>query len=402
MANVVSLISGDRSFLEEFPPPAYPRFGPIGLVVIQATSFCNLNCDYCYLPNRQLKNRISLDLIEPIIKSVLTSPFIGCDFTVLWHAGEPLAMPVSFYDQATELIRSTEKKYKTQPIQILQSLQTNGTLINQAWCDCLKRNQIHVGVSIDGPAFLHDAHRQTYKGTGTHAAAMRGIGLLQKNEIPFNVISVLTEDSLDYPDEIFAFFMENGIYNVGFNMEEAEGVHRDSSLNQVGIEDRYRAFMQRFWDLAVQAQGMFKLREFETICSLAYADCRLDYTDMNKPFVIVNFDHQGNFSTFDPELLSVSTKQYGDFILGNVLHDSLASVCDTEKFQQIYRDMAAGVELCHQTCEYFGLCGGGAGSNKYWENGTFNCSETQACRFRIKAIADVVLDGLENSLELLS
>ncbi len=375
-------------------------FGPINLVVIQPTSFCNLNCDYCYLPNRQSKNRLSLDLIEPILKSVLSSPFVGCDFTVLWHAGEPLAVPISFYDSATALIRETERQYKTQPIRIFQSIQTNGTLINQAWCDCFRRNQIYVGVSLDGPAFLHDAHRQTYKGTGTHAATMRGISLLQKNEIPFNVICVLTQDSLDYPDEIFNFFKSNCITEVGFNMEEAEGIHQHSTLDQQGTEERYHAFMQRFWDLTVEAKGELRLREFETICSLAYTGGRLDRTDMNKPFVIVNFDHQGNFSTFDPELLSFKTKQYGDFVLGNILHESLESVCQTEKFQQMYQDMASGVSKCRQSCEYFGLCGGGAGSNKYWENGTFDCTETQACRYRIKVIADIVLEGLENSLEL--
>lgn len=386
---------------QESPRIDLSRFGPINLVVIQPTSFCNLNCDYCYLPDRQVKNRLSLDLIEPIIKSVLTSPFVGCDFTVLWHAGEPLAVPISFYDEATALIREAERKYKTQPLQIFQSIQTNATLINQAWCDCFRRNEIFVGVSIDGPAFLHDAHRQTYKGLGTHGATMRGISFLQKNEIPFNIISVLTVDSLDYPDEIFNFFMENGITDVGFNMEETEGVNQNSTLNQSGIEARYRAFIKRFWDLTVQSNGVFKLREFESMCTLAYTGCRLDHTDMNKPFVIVNFDHQGNFSTFDPELLSIKTKQYGDFFFGNVLQDDLLSIFESEKFQQIYQDMDRGVELCSQTCDYFGLCGGGAGSNKYWENGMFNSTETQACRYRIKAIADVVLEGLENSLGLL-
>jgi len=374
--------------------------GPINLVVIQSTSFCNLNCDYCYLPDRQTKNQLSLDLIPTIMKTVLESPFIGGDFTILWHAGEPLALPVSFYDQATYLIREAEKRYKTQPIQIFQSLQTNATLINQAWCDCFVRNGIYVGVSLDGPAFLHDIHRQTYRGLGTHAATMRGISLLQKNQIPFNVIAVLTQDSLDYPEEIFNFFLENGITEVGFNMEEAEGVHQNSTLNQPGIESRYRAFIQRFWELTVQTKGVFRLREFETMCTLAYGDFRLESTDMNRAFVIVNFDYQGNFSTFDPELLAVKIEPYGDLILGNVLRDTLASVCDGEKFRQIYQDMSAGVELCRQNCDYFGLCGGGAGSNKYWENGTLNSSETKACRHRIQAIADVVLDGLENSLGL--
>ncbi|MBC7971273.1 MAG: GRRM system radical SAM/SPASM domain protein, partial [Verrucomicrobia bacterium] len=144
--------------------------------------------------------------------------------------------------------------------------------------------------------------------------------------------------------------------------------------------------------------GAFKLREFETICNLIYAGDRTDHTDMNKPFAIVSIDHNGNFSTFDPELLSVKTDRYGDFVLGNVLHDSLESVCSTQKFQDIYREMSAGVKRCQQTCEYFGICGGGAGSNKYWENGTFNSTETTACNYRIKIVTDITLSSLEDTL----
>ena len=62
--------------------------------------------------------------------------------------------------------------------------------------------------------------------------------------------------------------------------------------------------------------------------------------------------------------------------------------------------MAAGVEQCRTECDYFGLCGGGAGSNKYWENGSFATSETQACRYRIKLVADVVLAGMEEALAI--
>jgi uncharacterized protein len=62
--------------------------------------------------------------------------------------------------------------------------------------------------------------------------------------------------------------------------------------------------------------------------------------------------------------------------------------------------MAAGVEQCRRSCEHFSLCGGGAGSNKYWEKGTLAASETQACRWRVKVMADVVLSGLERSLGL--
>lgn len=397
IANINSSLPHRRSSLETAID--LRRFGPIGLVVIQPTSFCNLNCDYCYLPDRQSKNRLSLELIEPIFTTLFTSRFLASCFTICWHAGEPLAVPISFYEQAFAIIENTHRKLNLD-CRFNHSIQTNATLINQSWCNLFKQHSVRVGISIDGPAFIHDAHRQTRSGIGSHASTMRGISYLQKNNIPFNIITVLTQDSLDYPDEIFNFFMENGITDVGFNMEETEGVHAASSLNREGNEERYRAFMQRFWELTAQTQGAFKVREFECVCSLIYSDDRLHQTEMNTPFAIVSIDHQGNFSTFDPELLAVKTDRYGDFILGNVLHDSFESVCYTNKFQAIYQDMTLGVQHCQETCPYFGVCGGGAGSNKYWENGSFNSTETKACRYRVQIITDIVLEALEQSLEI--
>ncbi|MGK7941057.1 MAG: cyclophane-forming radical SAM/SPASM peptide maturase GrrM/OscB [Crocosphaera sp.] len=372
-------------------------FGPINLVVIQPTPFCNLDCDYCYLPSRDLKATLSLDLIDPIFKAIFTSPFVGEFVDICWHAGEPLAVPISYYQEVFQRIEIANKKYNPKQIPIYHSVQTNGILINQAWCDLFKQYNICVGVSIDGPDFLHDSHRKTRTGLGSHRSVMRGIRYLQKNDIYFNIIGVITQDSLNYAEEMFNFFWDNGITDVAFNMEEMEGVNANSSLDKAGTEKKYYQFMQRFWQLASQKNDQFRVREFEAICSLICDDQRLRNTDMNHPFAILNIDYQGNFSTFDPELLSVDIKPYGKFVLGNVLTDSLESVCYSDKFKQMYQDMTKGVQMCHQTCEYFGVCGGGTGSNKYWENGTFNSTETKACRYRIKLVTDVVLEALENS-----
>lgn len=375
------------------------EFGPISLVVIQPTSFCNLDCDYCYLPDRSLKNRLSLDLIEPIFKSIFTSSFFQGDFTICWHAGEPLTVPISWYQSAFQLINEANKKYNQTEFKFYHSFQTNATLITQNWCNFFQQNPIHVGVSIDGPDFLHDAHRKNRNGGNSHELTMRGIRYLQKNQIPYNIIAVITEDSLNYPDEIFNFFSENEIYDLAFNMEETEGVNQYSSLNnKQEIEQKYRQFVERFWELTTKSELPFQVREFDTLISLIYTGDRLKNTDMNKPFMIVNIDYQGNFSTFDPELLSINTEDYGKFILGNVLTDTLESVCESDKFQRIYQDITAGVKLCADNCSYFGICGGGAGSNKYWENGSFISTETQACRYRIKILTDVIISALENSL----
>jgi uncharacterized protein len=375
-------------------------YGPLRLLVVQPTPFCNLDCDYCYLPGRKDRRRLSLEHLELSLHRVLDSPFVDGPFTLLWHAGEPLTMPIRFYDDATQLIRRVLQDRGLPPETISQSVQTNAVVINDAWCDCFQRNDIHVGVSMDGPAFLHDAHRRTRTGLGSHAAVMRGIAALQQRAIPFQVICVLTEAALDHADGLFDFFLEHGLHDVGFNMEEKEGENLESSLSRPDGERRYQAFLERFWQRTMAQPGLLRLREFEGIINLACEDDRLTQTDMTKPFVIVNVDANGNLSTFDPELLAVPTEDYGDFVLGNVRDDSLEALIDTEKFQRIQAAMAAGVEQCRTECDYFGLCGGGAGSNKYWENGSFATSETQACRYRIKLVADVVLAGMEEALAI--
>ncbi|MEL6555608.1 MAG: cyclophane-forming radical SAM/SPASM peptide maturase GrrM/OscB [Cyanobacteria bacterium J06621_11] len=372
------------------------------MVVIQPTSFCNLDCDYCYLPNRHLRNRLSLDLLEPIFKAVFTSRFLKEEVTICWHAGEPLAAGLAFYKAAFEKIEAIAQKYLPEEIAYNHSFQSNGLLINQDFCDLFKQYPVHVGISIDGPAFLHDAHRKTRSGLGSHAGAIKGIELLKKNDIATSAIAVITADALDYPDDIFDFFMSQGIAEVGFNMEETEGINTQSSLATTDTEARYKTFLRRIWHRIATTKDSFQLREFEEICNQIYTRKRLSSTDMNHPFSMVNIDYLGNFSTFDPELLSMPTKDYGDFVLGNVTDMSFEAACQTPKFQQIYRDMQEGVSQCQQSCEYFGLCGGGAGSNKYWENGTFASTETQACRYRIKAVTDIVLDNLEQSMEMAS
>ncbi|MCS5697688.1 GRRM system radical SAM/SPASM domain protein [Cyanobium sp. FGCU-52] len=381
--------------------------GPVRLLVIQPTPFCNLDCDYCYLPDRGNRSRLSFELLEAAVERVLQSPWFEGGFTLLWHAGEPLTMPIAFYDEATDRIRRLLERRGLPPHTIVQSLQTNATTIDGAWCDCFERNGIHVGVSMDGPAFLHDAHRLTRTGRPTHAAVMRGISWLQQRGIPFQVICVLTAEALDHAAAMADFFLGNGIRDVGFNMEETEGSNARSSLQADGgerlaLEARYRAFLGEFWQRAQADPDGLRIREFDGVTSLACSGDRLSFTDMNRPFAIVNVDVHGNVSTFDPELLSVSTPEYGDFSFGNVRQHSLEQLAATEKFRRVQEEIAAGVELCRRSCEYFGLCGGGAGSNKYWEHGRFDVSATQHCRFRIQLVADVVVAGMEQELGIAS
>ena len=131
--------------------PDINRFGPIGLVVVQSTSLCNLACSYCYLPDRQKKRVFALGLLPLLVQRILESPYAGPEFSLVWHAGEPLTLATAWYDEATLILQRSLAELGAEELEFTQHVQTNATLINDAWCDCFHRNPIVVGINVDGP-----------------------------------------------------------------------------------------------------------------------------------------------------------------------------------------------------------------------------------------------------------
>ena len=373
------------------PDPGQP--GPLELLVIQPTPFCNIDCSYCYLTDRQSTKQMSAQTLEQTFAWVFSSGLVREPFTLLWHAGEPLVVPLAFYQNAVTLL----KRFNSPPVEIHHAVQTNATLIDEAWCRFFIEHDVHPGISVDGPAFLHDRHRRTRQGKGTHDRVLRGIRLLQEFEVPFYVISVLTAESLLYPDELFDFYQEQQISTVAFNVEEIEGPHKTSSLLGMEMQERFRRFFARFMDLALAADPPLPVREFDTSAGALLgprysAGAR---TQENKAWAIVNVDHQGNFSTFSPELLGMSSPRHGSFAFGNVARDSLDSARTLERFQQLEQEISRGVDRCEQTCPYFAFCGGGPPANKFFETGSFDATETLFCRLHKQVCLDVTLSKLE-------
>ncbi len=369
--------------------------GPLELLVIQPTPFCNINCSYCYLPDRQNTRRMSPRTLEFAFDWVFASGLVRQPFTLLWHAGEPLVLPPAFYDGAAELLA----RHDPDGALVTHSFQTNGTLIDADWCELICRRNFHVGVSVDGPAFLHDRCRRTRQGTGTHDRVLRGMRCLREHGIPLRTITVLTADALAYPDELFDFYRDHGVEEVAFNVEEIEGPHTTSSLLGQRTEERFRRFLSRFLDLALEADPPLRVREFE--CSVgAVLGRRLaagDRVQESRPFAIVNVGCGGDFSTWSPELLGLSSPRHGPFALGNVATDSLPAILSSARFLALDGEIARGIEMCRQECRYFGFCGGGPPGNKFFENGTFASTETLFCRLHKKACLDVALDKLERA-----
>jgi uncharacterized protein len=370
--------------------------GTLDLLVIQPTPFCNLDCDYCYLPFRQSKQRITPQILEQVFRRAFETSALGDHFTVVWHAGEPLVLPIEFYREAIELIA----RHNPGTVEVSHSFQTNGTLITEQWCDFIHERGLRIGVSVDGPEFIHDRHRKTRSGEGTWKRVVRGIGMLRERHIPFHVISVLTADSLDHAEQMFAFYRDHGIRQIAFNVEEIEGINRSSSLSANEMYERVTGFMSRFYDLIEDCAEPYLVREFQSATSaiMSGGSMAIPQGHQMTPLGIISVDCFGNFSTFSPEMLGLSSPDYGDFAFGNVTTDSFDSIFSKAKFRAVAQAIVAGVQRCCDTCEYFAYCGGGAPVNKYFENGSFDSTETMFCRLSKQAVLNVVLEKLERKI----
>ena len=362
------------------------------IVVIQPTPFCNLDCRYCYLPNRSVTRRINPETLEQIFKVLFASPFISDEVLILWHASEPLILPTSFYLRAFQL----QEKWNHKRVRISNAFQTNATMITQKWCQLFKEHNIHVGVSIDGPKHIHDANRLDKTGKGTFERTMRGIELLQENNIPYAVISVVTGASVLQPDQFWQFFSQLQLIGLGLNPEEKEGINIWSSLWTDEDIKHYKEFLKYVLFMNEQSQHPIAIREIEKLTYLIDASPQPIYLELaNIPMAIISFDIDGNFSTFSPELLTMHNTEYENFHFGNVFENSLEEIFNNAKFQHVQKDIQLGIEQCKASCAYFSVCGGGSPSNKLSEHGTFNCTETVACRLQIQVPTDVVLEYLE-------
>ena len=365
----------------------------IELLVIQPTPFCNIDCRYCYLPNRNAKAVVAPATLANLFTQVFASGWLEDSLSVVWHAGEPMVVPIGFYRDAFQLI----DRAKPRELTVTHSFQTNGTLIDDAWCEFFAEAHVNLGVSIDGPKLFHDRNRRTRSGHGTFDKTIAGIRRLRRHNVTFHVISVLSAVSMAAPREMFDFYVEEGIERVCFNVEESEGDHVSQSFADSDVEGAYYRFLGEFWRLSSAMPGKIKfIREVEHALQQVIRPKDAPFSNqLVEPFAITSMDWAGNISTFSPELLGLKNAQYGDFLLGNINHDALVEMPQRGNLARMLKDIQAGVAMCRERCEYFSVCGGGEPVNKLAENGSFVSTETTYCRVTKMRATDLVLDALE-------
>lgn len=374
--------------------PLPERIGPVKLLVLQGTPFCNIDCVYCYLPDRDNKQRMSMETVQALVRHLRDERLLSGPLLVNWHAGEPLVLPPRFYEERIPLFQPLVAT----GIPVTHSLQTNGMLIDDAYCELFKRFDIKIGVSVDGPAFLHDSRRVTRSGKPTHGAVVAGMRRLNEHGIPFNVICVLSSVSLGHPDAIYDWLRACDVRAVAFNLEEIEGANRTSSFVESDFDARYRAFLERLWTLVERDGRAVRVREFDD-AEGRILDLLPRRNSQTEPFINLSVASNGDYSTFCPELLGTSFPGFPDFRLGNVHQGGLRESMDTPAFTRLWNEIQRGVQACRVECSYYDVCGGGNPSNKIAENGSFRSTRTRNCASRIMTTCDFVMGKIEQRIE---
>lgn len=311
-----------------------------------------------------------------------------------WHAGEPLVTGYDFYLESTKEI----SKHKPKNLDVNIGLQTNATLITDELAKLFKKHHFRIGVSLDGPEAMHDHNRVYRNGKGSFNEAIQGISLLKKHKVPFHIICVLSFHSLAYPEELYQFFKGLKIDGVAFNIEEVEGIHASSSLQNNQTPDAFSSFFNTFFKLHVKNGQPFQIREWNRFVNYKVKHL---VNGTTVPFDHLTIDVDGNFATFSPELATIENNpRYPSFILGNIKTHLIIDTLNNPNFKKINNDIQKGVQACKSTCSYFDICGGGMASNKLFENGTFNSTTTMACTLTVKRMSELARQLSLNAFSL--
>ena len=325
------------------------------IFVKPAGAVCNLDCQYCYYRDKRSLYpeagalRMPESLLEEYIVQHISAAG-GPEVAFSWHGGEPTTLGVDFFRKAVEL----QRKHKPAGWRIRNGIQTNGVLLDEEWARFLAAEDFRIGLSLDGPAELHDPYRTTRGGEPSHRQAMRGYELLRKHGVPTDIVCVVHNLNVRHPLTAYRFFREIGCRHLGL-LPAVE--HAPERADGVGpytpSAEAYGAFLCKIFDEWIERDvGRMAVQTFEEAArpalGMEHSLCVFRETCGQIPVL----EHNGDFFPCD---------HYVDreHRLGNILETPLGVLLDSpvqRAFGEAKRD--ALPRYCRQ-CETLAMCHGG-------------------------------------------
>ena len=234
---------------------------------------CNLRCAYCFYREKEAllggrkKYRMSDDVLEAYVREYIAAhpgPSVAFD----WQGGEPTSVGIDFFRRAMKM----QKRYAARK-RISNTLQTNGTHLNDEWCEFLARHNFLVGLSLDGPKTVHDSYRVDRKGRGTHSRVVRALEMLRRHGVEVNILATVNRISSTQPVEVYRFFREHGVRYIQFIPVVERCTDRDAEALGLSLAtpptltDGGNRFEVTPWSVEPGQYGEFPLRNIHGVDS---------------------------------------------------------------------------------------------------------------------------------------
>ncbi|MDO4928670.1 MAG: anaerobic sulfatase maturase [Corynebacterium sp.] len=352
---------------------------PFSVVTKPTGAACNLECEYCFFLSKELlyddkRQRMSQEGLERYIQTFLASQPDG-PVTMLWQGGEPTLRGLDFFKAMVRLV----EQYRRPEQIVSHSLQTNATLINEDWATFFAENNFLVGVSFDGPQYLHDVYRVNKGHRGTYAMVERGWRILQEHNVDLNILCTVSASNQDHPEEVYTHFRDVlGARYMQFipivervnqeNLARAElgwtksellyQQHGTNVTSRTVDPTKYGAFLSRIFDAWARTDiGEVFVQDFDSALSALFSQAT----------VCVHAPECGNnfAMEFNGDVYACDHWVEPDYLLGNIQETNFNELAQTQRMQEFsLKKKAELTEQCLR-CPVRNFCNGGCPKDRF-------------------------------------
>ena len=342
-----------------------------------AGSLCNLACTYCYyLEKKELyrdvaapqHQQMSDEVLERYIREYIGSQSTG-EVVFTWHGGEALLRPLSFYQKAVRLQRKYAGGHR-----IINTLQTNGTLLNDEWCRFFKSNHFLVGISLDGERTYHDALRRTPSDKPSFDRVMRGVRLLQRHGVDFNILAVVNALNADDPEGFYSFFKSIGCHYIQFApiVERYRADGRLATVGEPDVESRLSSF-----SVTPEQWGDFLCGLFDAWVRDGVGEYFIQIFDATlanwmdvQPGVCTMAKYCGHAGVmeYNGDVYSCDHFVFPQYKLGNIRSSTLIEMMYSPRQQRFGRDKYDALPRQCRECPYLFACWGECPKNRFTQD----------------------------------
>ena len=332
----------------------------LSLLIKPASGNCNMRCRYCFyadeLDNREIRSygKMSVDTMHTIVDKAMEYGDYEC--TIAFQGGEPTLAGLDFYRDLVAYVTAHENPKK---LKIHYALQTNGYLINEEWAAFLGENHFLVGVSLDGLKEIHDRYRLDAAGKGTYQRVISAIRLLEKHQVEYNILTVVTAATARNGQKIYNYFKKN---HFGYQqyIECLDPIGEEPGQHEYSLTpEKYGEFLKSMfdaWYLDMRSGTYVYNRYFENLMMIM-AGQQPESCNMRgvcgKQWV---FEADGSVYPCDFYALD-------QWRLGNIQENSFEEMDEKRDKLGFIQWSMRQQEDC-QKCRWFGLCRNGCRRNR--------------------------------------